>query len=187
MSLKGIKAAQGSAFSQVIATFHDTASNPIGSYSATVNWGDGTGGAGAIATDPAGGYDVVAGHTYSQAGNFFVTVTVQNTDGRNNSGTATGVEARVTGQIHYRVTIDTSSLAGQTGYLGLQFNPATSTTQSAAAAIDNVTITGGSVQPSVNLDGGAQARWARASRWRTAVYSIGFVSASPSGPASALI
>jgi hypothetical protein len=70
--------------------FHFTgaAGMTAGDYTATVNWGDGTtttiaalngafGNAGQIVADPGGGFDVLSSHTYSQIGNYTVSVDVR--------------------------------------------------------------------------------------------------------------
>ena len=66
----------------LVATFTDPFNGQLSYYSATIDWGDQTGTtSGTIAADPViqGQYDVYGTHTYSQAGNF--TITVDITDG----------------------------------------------------------------------------------------------------------
>ena len=69
--------------------------NSTGNYTATINWGDGSGNStGTITYDSTNQDFVVAGnHTYTSAGTPTVTVTVTNTDGRSSvsSGTVANV------------------------------------------------------------------------------------------------
>ena len=89
-------------FTGNVATFTDTApdaptdpGNNTGNYTATINWGDGSGNStGTITYDSTNQDFVVAGnHTYTSAGTPTVTVTVTNTDGRSSvsSGTVANV------------------------------------------------------------------------------------------------
>lgn len=77
----------------VIATFSDT--NPSTSprdYNASINWGDGTTTPGTIAVDPAGGFDVLGGHTYASPNTFTITTTITSI-----FQTSTTAESTVTG------------------------------------------------------------------------------------------
>jgi PKD repeat protein len=60
-----------------------SASNGSGTYSATVDWGDGTPVTAASVTPGSGNTETVTApsHTYATAGTFTVTITVSNTDG----------------------------------------------------------------------------------------------------------
>jgi hypothetical protein len=72
-----INAAAGTAFSAAVATFTDPVPEPLPSYSATIDWGDGTSSPGAIG----GGYVVTGSHTYVNGGNFMITVTIHDEGG----------------------------------------------------------------------------------------------------------
>jgi Bacterial Ig-like domain/Planctomycete extracellular len=70
---------EGDGYTGVLAHFVDTAPLPQGPghYFATINFGDGTSGVGAILVNPAGGFDVVdqSGHVYG-GGNYNLTITI---------------------------------------------------------------------------------------------------------------
>ena len=75
------------AFTGTVATFTDADPNgTLSDYAATVDWGDGTSSAGAVAAT-SGGFMVNGSHTYAQEGTFTVTVTVADVGG--SSATAT--------------------------------------------------------------------------------------------------
>ncbi len=66
-----------------VATFSDPSGNdPVGNYTATIDWGDGTTSAGTVSLN--GGSFVVTGtHTYANPGNYTATTSIANTvDGR---------------------------------------------------------------------------------------------------------
>jgi hypothetical protein len=64
---------------QTLATFKDPAgAEALGDYGATIAWGDGTTSAGTISGPDAGGsFTVTGGHTYTEEGNFTITVTIK--------------------------------------------------------------------------------------------------------------
>jgi hypothetical protein len=63
-----------------VATFVDpTGSQPVGNYTATINWGDGSPAVtGTVVSNGGNSYTVEGSHTYINAGVYAVTVTVQN-------------------------------------------------------------------------------------------------------------
>jgi len=71
-----LSAAEGAAFNGTVATFSDadTSKTPA-SFTATINWGDGTTTAGTI-TGGSGSFTVTGQHTYADEGSFTFTVTV---------------------------------------------------------------------------------------------------------------
>jgi hypothetical protein len=74
-------------FTATVATFTDTlTSNVAGDFTATINWGDGTTGAGSV-TGSNGSFSVSGSHTYSTQGTFTVGVTL--TDDTPGTATAT--------------------------------------------------------------------------------------------------
>ncbi|HVC93403.1 MAG TPA: ELWxxDGT repeat protein [Pirellulales bacterium] len=77
----------------VLATFTDTGgAEPVGDYSATIDWGDGTTGAGTVVATAGGGFQVTGSHTYSASTtNEQITVTI-----RDNVG---GAHTQVTTQV----------------------------------------------------------------------------------------
>ena len=88
-----IAAAEGVNFTPPIGVgfFTDAGSNnPPGSYTATIDWGDGTAPSlGTVMSDPAiqGRYDVLGTHAYTEEGNFTIQVTVLDQGGASGSGT----------------------------------------------------------------------------------------------------
>jgi hypothetical protein len=78
-----IQATAGVSFSQQeVATFINTAgSSPAGSYSASIDWGDGQTSSGSIVADPSGGFDVLGGHDYPAAGLFRIEIYVRQGSG----------------------------------------------------------------------------------------------------------
>ncbi|HLN18457.1 MAG TPA: hypothetical protein VK277_17075 [Acidimicrobiales bacterium] len=84
-----ISATEGSTFGGNVATFVDPACGSP-TYSATVDWGDGTQSSGGITFNGtcAAGYNVIASHTYAEEGTYSTSISVTGTDGF--SGTGTG-------------------------------------------------------------------------------------------------
>jgi virginiamycin B lyase len=92
----------------LVATFIDTAgAHPLGDYSATINWGDGTAADGAVIRLSGGDFQVVSAvpHAYKVAGTFTVLVTIEDLDPANPmatvgttlaGSTATVADARLT-------------------------------------------------------------------------------------------
>jgi sugar lactone lactonase YvrE len=97
-----IKAVTGKPVTQLLTKVDNV--DPFGSaasYTATIDWGDGTTTAGkVVAENPAYYYDVYdgGGHTYAARGTYTITVTVRHKLGYTTTATATGT-ARVTGAL----------------------------------------------------------------------------------------
>lgn len=78
-----LQSTEGQAFSGVVGSFTDA--DPLATtsdYSATITWGDGntsTVGAAAFSANGSGGFDVTAGHTYTEAGVYAVQVVIHDT------------------------------------------------------------------------------------------------------------
>jgi hypothetical protein len=69
----------GTSFSGTVATFTVSPSGVTGSFSASINWGDGGTSSGTVTFNPITGQYTVAGtHTYAAAGGFTISLTVQN-------------------------------------------------------------------------------------------------------------
>ncbi|HEV3167996.1 MAG TPA: hypothetical protein VGZ22_28600, partial [Isosphaeraceae bacterium] len=83
-------ATEGAAINARVATFVDLGSSkPLSSYTATINWGDGTpSSSGTITADPRGGFDVTGSHTYLEEGSSTLTVSVSVNATAVSSGTA---------------------------------------------------------------------------------------------------
>jgi len=151
-----IHAVEGASFSGGVASFTDTDGDPIGNYSATINWGDGGTSPGTISANTDGGFNVTGTHTFAEAGFYPIKTTVSDSDGSTASASTTVVDTGPAGDITYPVRIDTSALAGTTGSLAFQFNPgAEPGAQPAVASISNFTVTGGSLTSVVTDQGGA--------------------------------
>jgi RHS repeat-associated protein len=88
-----------SASNQTLATFTDSDGNTsLSAYSAVVNWGDNTSNTNAtIATNPGGGFQINAGHSYAEEGTYTFTTTLTDTDGDSFvfNGTANVTDAAV--------------------------------------------------------------------------------------------
>jgi hypothetical protein len=68
VTAQNITVTTGTAFSGVVATFTDTTPGAsAGSFTASIDWGDGTTSAGTVTADPKGGFDVTGTHTYTQS------------------------------------------------------------------------------------------------------------------------
>ncbi len=77
-----LSATAGIPVSTVLARFSDTdPSSTPADFRATIDWGDGARTLGTIATASGGGFVVTGGHAYAQAGNYTVTVTVNDFSG----------------------------------------------------------------------------------------------------------
>jgi hypothetical protein len=77
-----ITATAGFPFSGVLARFSDAdGTAPIGDYSASTDWGDGSTSAATIVADGHGGYTVQGGHAYAKPGSFTVRTTVRDKGG----------------------------------------------------------------------------------------------------------
>ena len=81
VTLATVSAREGFPFATILASFTDPdPSTTLGSFAATIAWGDGTADAGVITPNPAGGYSVSGGHTYN-AGTYQLAVTVTHAGG----------------------------------------------------------------------------------------------------------
>jgi hypothetical protein len=66
-----VQATAGQEFSGIVATFTATDSTATASsFTATINWGDGTTSDGTVAADPNGGFDVTGTHTFASVGRY---------------------------------------------------------------------------------------------------------------------
>lgn len=89
LSASGTDASTRPAFSGTIASFTDP--NPAASaadFTATIDWGDGASSSGDVAQNAAGGWDVVASHTYSQTGPYAVKVDISDDGGAHATATS---------------------------------------------------------------------------------------------------
>jgi hypothetical protein len=69
---QNISAVAGQSFSGLVATFTDTnTAATASSFTATINWGDGTTSTGTVTADPNGGFDVTGTHTYTSSNDWY--------------------------------------------------------------------------------------------------------------------
>jgi autotransporter-associated beta strand protein len=88
---------QGSTFSGVVGTFTDTEPGSSGdTYTASINWNDGTITTATVASNGSGGYNVSGNHTYSSVGDLTPTITILSSDGRTASVQATATVSGLT-------------------------------------------------------------------------------------------
>ena len=85
---------EATAFSNVVlATLSDPEDLPLGTYNASVDWGDGNpAGSVSLSRTSAGKFSVLGSHTYGEGGNYRITVTV--------TKTTTGRKVAVTDAVH---------------------------------------------------------------------------------------
>jgi hypothetical protein len=84
-----ITATEGTAFTSAVANFSDAGIGTADDFSATINWGDGSTGPGTITDNGGGNYSISGSHTYSQEGNFGITVTIHDVGGAGTSANST--------------------------------------------------------------------------------------------------
>jgi hypothetical protein len=91
-----INSTEGAPISQAVATFTDPGGTDIlANYSATINWGDGTGVvAGTISgPDGSGVFTVSGSHTYVEEGNYTITITIKHQGAADTTVTSTALVA----------------------------------------------------------------------------------------------
>ena len=72
-----VTAIEGAAYTGIVARFTDAnAAATAADFTAVINWGDGTTGAGTIAANDNGGFDVTGTHTYNPQGTRTITTTI---------------------------------------------------------------------------------------------------------------
>lgn len=87
VSARTISATEGAFFTTQVATFTDADSSlTAASFSATVQWGDGTSSNGSVSSNGAGGFAVSGSHAYADEGTYIVTVSVTGTGGSPGTG-----------------------------------------------------------------------------------------------------
>lgn len=83
-------AVEGATFSGTVASFTDANPYPqLSSFSATIDWGDGSSSSGSVAPNGAGGFDVQGTHAYAEEGNHPVAVTINDTGGSQATASST--------------------------------------------------------------------------------------------------
>ncbi len=107
----GGSATEQTVFTRTVARFADAdPGRPVGHYSATVSWGDGSTTPGTVVGDPAGGYDVNASHTYTTPGSYTTTTAIGDADG---SRTTTAAQTSVADAPLSSAGIAINAVAGQ--------------------------------------------------------------------------
>ena len=87
---QNFSATQTVAATPLVATFIDfDTTKTAGSFTATINWGDGTATSAGAITANGGGFNVTGTHTYAAAGNFNVTTLIADSSGNFESVTST--------------------------------------------------------------------------------------------------
>src|SRR5207245_9905395 len=77
LSGESVSATEGQSATATTATFQDSSTGTNSQYTATVDWGDGTGSsAGTVTNTAAGTYDVSGTNTYGEEGSYTITTTL---------------------------------------------------------------------------------------------------------------
>jgi PKD repeat protein len=98
-SAVAVKALKSQLFSGQVATFTDAnPTAPLGDFSATITWGDGSSSTGSVSINPSGGFQVQGSHTYTKTGTFTFKVTISDQDGA--KLTVKGTATVTTGTAH---------------------------------------------------------------------------------------
>ncbi len=87
---KSVSGTAGVKLSATVATFTDADPNGVASdYTASINWGDGSSStAGTISAAAGGGFEVKGSHTYAAAGQYTITVTIDDVGGAKATATS---------------------------------------------------------------------------------------------------
>jgi hypothetical protein len=127
-----------------VATFTDVSGVPLASYTATINWGDGivstaSGSNGTIVSGGAPGFFIVYGsHTYINAGNYTLTVSVNN--GTGTIGPASGNVAVADAPLHgFAQALNTVAAGSVTNGLVAVFTDTDPTLRPASQYTANIT------------------------------------------------
>lgn len=76
VTANNVAAVETATTSGIIATFTSTASHVAGDFTAAIDWGDGTSSVGTVTATDGGGFAVQASHTWTDAGDYRITVTL---------------------------------------------------------------------------------------------------------------
>ncbi len=106
----------GEAFDGLVANFSDAESAAASSFTATVDWGDGTTSAGGIAVTPGDGFVVTGTHAYAYGGSYVVYVRV--TDAGGDGAVALSTATVADGAVPAALPAVGAALAGSAEYLG---------------------------------------------------------------------
>ncbi|HEX6718748.1 MAG TPA: Calx-beta domain-containing protein, partial [Pyrinomonadaceae bacterium] len=116
-------------------TFDNT--KTAASFTATINWGDGTApSAGSVSANGSGGFNVTGTHTFTAAGNYNTTIQIADDSGNFASGTGTAVVVPT-------VSVnDVSVNEGDSGTRSLTFTVTLSSPSSSTVTVDYATAAG---------------------------------------------
>jgi microcystin-dependent protein len=88
-----VSGVEGAAFTATVATFTDANPNaPLGDFTATIAWGDGTSSAGTVSVDN-GVYSVAGTHTYVEEGAYVATADIKDVGGSTATASSTAIVA----------------------------------------------------------------------------------------------
>ena len=118
---KPVSGTAGTTLSSTVATFTDADPNGVASdYTATIDWGDGTASTpGTVSAASGGGFEVTGSHTYTTAGQYTTTVTINDIGGAKATATSS---ANVTGPPAV-TNVNVLSVTETTAKIGLTINP----------------------------------------------------------------
>jgi MYXO-CTERM domain-containing protein len=134
-----------------VATFTDSALDPLSNYSATINWGDSTSASAGFVLQISGTlFEVLGSHTYIEEGSYWANVSVFDLDGDSGSDNATAIvsDAALTAATvgHLFVAPNVSALNANVAQF-IDDNPyGTLTDFSASIAWGDATVSAGTVQ-----------------------------------------
>ena len=116
-SATSIAAVEGRLFSGSLGSFTDlTPTAPASSFSAMVNWGDGTSSTGTVTAGNAGLFHVSGAHAYRRYGTYPVTITVRNSSGSvSMTGSAVVNDAALSGSPVAITALEDVTFAGAVG------------------------------------------------------------------------
>ena len=118
---KSVRGTAGVQLSATVATFTDADPNGVASdYTASINWGDGSSStAGTVSAAAGGGFEVKGSHTYAAAGQFTITVTIDDVGGAKATATSS---ADVAGPPAVS-SVDVLSVTETTAKIGFTIDP----------------------------------------------------------------
>jgi hypothetical protein len=83
------------AVSGIVAHFSSNVTHVAGDFTVTIAWGDGTTSTGIVVANPSGGFDVMASHTWAQAGNYTFTASISDSNANMTVQGSATIQSRV--------------------------------------------------------------------------------------------
>ncbi len=179
VTANNIQTTSGTAFTGTVAKFTDTTATTSTTFTATINWGDGSSSAGTVTADPNGGYDVTGTHTYTLQ----APTPVWGSPGLGFGHSATSFGLGGAAYI-FSVTVSDSASHTATSQAVASVAPAPPTLQAYGTSFNAVVGTAftGTVASFTSLDTSAQASdFTVTINWGDGTSSAGTVSANSSG------